>query len=421
MKCMKLAENSKWLYAENLQNLLSLLSKNGEEARVVGGAVRNSLLGKPIADIDIATTLLPEFVIKRATAAGFHAVPTGMAFGTVTVVAHGQPFEVTTLRSDIETDGRRAKVSFGRDWQVDANRRDFTINALYVDADANVYDYVDGLHDIETTTVRFIGKAEDRIKEDFLRILRFFRFFAWYGHGRPDAEALKAAAKLKQGLGRLSAERSWHEVRKLLCATDPSRALLWMRQTGVLSEILPETEKWGIDAIHSLVATERHFNWPVDPLLRLESLVPPDEERCNKLASRLKLANKDKRRLKDWARVSPITADINTSQLKIQLYHVGRQVIVDALRLNLAKARQNANMDARALEKCHHYSELLNLAENWIIPEFPVKGGDLLALGCAANHELGQKLKELEELWLKSSFQQTRAQLLKALNKTTDP
>jgi len=415
MKSIKLSRNNEWLYAENLQNLLSVLSEDGEEARVVGGAVRNSLLGKPIADIDIATTLSPDAIIRRATAAGFHAVPTGVAFGTVTVVADGQPFEVTTLRADIETDGRHAKVAFGRDWQIDANRRDFTINALYVDACANIYDYVEGLQDIETATLRFIGKAEDRIKEDYLRILRFFRFFAWYGDGRPDAEGLKAAAKLKQGLNQLSAERVWHEVKKLLCAADPSRALLWMRQTGVLAEILPETEKWGIDAIHSLVETERLFNWDIDPLLRLESLVPPDEERCNRLASRFKLTNKDKRRLKEWAKVAPVTLEMHCRQLKIQLYRIGREAIIDTLKLQLAKARQNANMSAHELEKSVHYSELLTFAESWIVPEFPVNGRDLLALGFDGNHVLGDKLQELEDLWVQSGFQQTREQLLHIL------
>src|SRR5690606_10002862 len=220
--------------------------EGGEEARIAGGAVRNALFGEPVADVDIATTTPPQETVRRAEAAGFKAVPTGFEHGTVTVVAEGRPFEVTTLRADVETDGRRARVVFGRDWQADAERRDFTINALYAEADGTVVDLVGGLADIAARRLRFIGDAEARIREDYLRILRFFRFFAWYGEGRPDAEGLKACARLKGGLSGLSAERVWAETKKLLSAPDPSRALLWMRQTGVLAASLAESEKWGI-------------------------------------------------------------------------------------------------------------------------------------------------------------------------------
>ena len=171
-----------------LQSLLAVLNADGEEARVAGGAVRNALLGQPVADVDIATTCLPQETVRRVEAAGFKAVPTGIDHGTVTVVVKGEPFEVTTLRADVDTDGRHAKVAFGRDWKVDAERRDFTINALYATADGAIVDLVGGLADIESRTLRFIGDAEARIREDYLRILRFYRFFAWYGRGRPDAE-----------------------------------------------------------------------------------------------------------------------------------------------------------------------------------------------------------------------------------------
>ncbi|RVC41275.1 CCA tRNA nucleotidyltransferase, partial [Mesorhizobium sp. M4B.F.Ca.ET.088.02.2.1] len=223
-----------------------------------------------------------------AEAAGFKTVPTGIEHGTVTAIAGGKTYEVTTLRADIETDGRRAKVSFGRDWKLDAERRDFTINALYAEADGNVVDLVGGIADIAARRLRFIGDAEARIREDYLRILRFFRFFAWYGDGRPDAEGLKACARLKDGLGQLSAERIWSELKKLLSAPDPSRALLWMRQAGVLTSVLPESEKWGIDAIHGLIRTEKDLGWAADPLLRLEAMVPPDAARMKTLAERLK-------------------------------------------------------------------------------------------------------------------------------------
>ena len=193
---MSIAGKAEWLSNKHLQRLLSVLSEDGEEARVAGGAVRNTLLGQPVTDVDIATTTLPEETARRAEAAGFKTVPTGIEHGTITVVAAGRPYEVTTLRDDIETDGRRAKVRFGRDWRRDAERRDFTINALYATADGAVVDLVGGLADLDSRTIRFIGDAEMRIREDFLRILRFFRFFAWYGAGRPDAdgaEGLRAA------------------------------------------------------------------------------------------------------------------------------------------------------------------------------------------------------------------------------------
>ena len=244
-----------WLRDADLQRLLAALSGPGEDggeaelARVVGGAIRNTILGQPVSDIDIATTCPPAVTVARATAAGFKTVPTGIEHGTVTVIANRRPFEVTTLRRDVETNGRHAVVAFGRDWQADAERRDFTINALYCEADGTVVDLVGGLADIERQTLRFIGDASARIEEDYLRILRFFRFFAWYGAGRPDGDGLRAATRLKGGLTKLSAERVWAELRKLLAAPDPSRALLWARQTGVLTLILPESERWGIDGI----------------------------------------------------------------------------------------------------------------------------------------------------------------------------
>ena len=217
-----------------LQRLLAALAQGGEEARIAGGAVRNTLLGQPVADIDIATTNLPEETIRRAEAAGFKAVPTGIEHGTITVIAGGKPYEVTTLARR-RRDRRPPRQGVVRPrLEADAERRDFTINALYAEADGTVVDLVGGIADIEARTLRFIGDPEARIREDYLRILRFFRFFAWYGDGRPDAEGLKACARLKEGLDQLSAERVWSELKKLLSAPDPSRALLWMRQAGVL-------------------------------------------------------------------------------------------------------------------------------------------------------------------------------------------
>ena len=360
---VSIAGRADWLQNPDLQRLLAALSADGDEAMVAGGAVRNALLGQDVADIDIATTTLPEETARRAEALGFKTVPTGIEHGTVTVVADGRPFEVTTLRADIETDGRRAKVRFGRDWKADAERRDFTINGLYAKADGTVVDLVGGLADLESRTLRFIGDPEARIDEDYLRILRFFRFFAWYGTGRPDAEGLKACARLKAGLDNLSPERVWTELKRLLSAPDPSRALLWMRQAGVLTRVLPESEKWGIDSIHPLTTAERDLGWQPDPLLRLASIVPPDAARMDALASRLRLSNADAERLRLWASAEQPDPKMLESGLSAKLYAGDRQAIVDRLRLALSSARGRALESNDAMIEAGGYARLLKFAE----------------------------------------------------------
>jgi len=407
-----IAGRAPWLANPYLQKLLAVLSQDGEEARIAGGAVRNALLGDPVADVDIATTNLPEETIRHASAAGFKTIPTGIEHGTITVIADGIAYEVTTLRDDVETDGRRAVVHFGRGWKHDAERRDFTINALYLTADGTVIDLVGGLADIEARRLRFIGEAETRIREDYLRILRFFRFFAWYGSGRPDADGLKACARLKDGLDQLSAERVWHELKKLLAAPDPSRALLWMRQSGVLSKVLPESEKWGIDAIHSLVSSENDLGWKPDPLLRLESIVPPDAERMKLLATRLKFSTRESDRLWNWASEAPPLAETGDLELRKRLYFGEPEGIADRLRLSLASARAKAVSDDGALKDAAGFSRQLKIAETWAKPAFPLKGSDLIALGLEAGPQLGQALRNLEKGWVDSGFVLDRQALL---------
>ena len=409
---VSIADKADWLAEKHVQRLLAVLCAEGEQARVAGGAVRNALIGQPVADVDIATTTLPPETMRRAAAAGFKVVPTGIEHGTVTVIVAGRPFEVTTLRADIETDGRHAKVSFGRDWKADAERRDFTINALYADADGAVIDLVGGLADLEARLLRFIGDPEQRIREDYLRILRFFRFFAWYGDGRPDAEGLKACARLKEGLDRLSAERVWAELKKLLSAPDPSRSLLWMRQSGVLTRVLPESEKWGIDAIHALVKTERDLGWPPDPLVRLEAIVPPDAARMKTLAERLKLSTRESNRLKEWSLSCAVEPKTTEAQLARKLYRGDRQGLVDRLHLMLASARARAVEDDKALMAAGGFSKLLAFAQKWEKPVFPIKGADLSALGAKPGPELGAVLKALENGWIESGFALSREALL---------
>ena len=403
---------SGWLAATELQALLAALSADGEEARVAGGAVRNALLGEAVADVDIATTCLPDDTITRATAAGFKTVPTGYDHGTVTVIAGGQAYEVTTLRADIETDGRHARVVFGRDWRRDAERRDFTINALYCLADGTIVDLVGGIADLESRTLRFIGDAEERIREDFLRILRFFRFFAWYGSGRPDAQGLKACARLKDGLAKLSAERIWSELKKLLEAPDPGRALLWMRQTGVLTAVLPESEKWGIDAVPALIAAERDLGWSPDPLLRLEAMVPPEPARMKAMADRLKLSNAESARLIGWAMAQAVRPETSDDALRRALYYSESQSVEDRLKLAWVSARGRAETDDAALVEAGNYVRLARVLNGWTKPAFPISGDDLIALGSKPGKSLGDVLRKLEAEWVDAGFKPQRDALL---------
>lgn len=401
-----------WFNEPRLKRVMDLLNADGGEGRVAGGAVRNALMGMPISDVDIATTLLPNDVVARAKEAGIKAVPTGIEHGTVTLVVDGRGFEVTTLRRDVETNGRHAEVAFGTDWVEDARRRDLTMNALYADKDGAVIDLVDGIADVETRTIRFIGEAEDRIREDYLRILRFFRFFAHYGSGRPDASALKAIARTKAGMAQLSAERVWQELKKLLAADDPGRALLWMRTTGVLTLVLPESEKWGIDEVPAVVETGRVFGWKPDPLLRLAAMVPPDTERLAKMAERLKMSKAEAAFFDHWTRAPEIKDDLAGTALDRMLYRYGADGILTRLRIRLAITRSKALGDIQMAETVARLSELLKRAENWKQPEFPLKGSDIIALGVAPGPQIGEILGQIENGWVERNFADGREKLL---------
>ena len=405
------AEES-WFQDPALARIFSLLNQDGEEVRVVGGAVRNALMDLPVTDTDLATTWAPAEVMARAEAEGIRAVPTGIDHGTVTLVIDGRGFEVTTLRHDAETDGRRAKVVFGSDWQIDAERRDFTINALYADQSGSIIDLVGGLADVASRTVRFIGDPDDRIAEDHLRILRYFRFFAHYGAGRPDAAALKACARARDSLVKLSAERVWKELKTLLKARDPGRALLWMRQAGVLSLVLPESEKWGIDSIGGLIATEAALGWEPDPLLRLMAMVPPDTERMRALAARLKLSSAEAERLAQWSRAPVIAPTLAITALDRLLYRHGSGPVMDRIRLSLVSARVRADADPAALTEAAGHSRHLARAEAWERPVFPVKGSDLIAQGIEPGPAMGARLAALKERWIDSNFTLDKQKLL---------
>ncbi|MBN7805930.1 CCA tRNA nucleotidyltransferase [Agrobacterium rosae] len=400
-----------WFSKPGLQRILALLNADGGEARIVGGAVRNALMGMPVGDIDMATTLPPQDVVERAKEAGIKAVPTGIEHGTVTLVLDGEGFEVTTLRRDVETDGRHAQVAFGTDWTEDAERRDLTINALYADASGEVIDLIGGLADIEKRNVRFIGDADRRIAEDYLRILRFFRFFAHYGSGRPDADGLRASARAKDKISTLSAERVWSEIKKLLAADDPSRALLWMRQSGVLTQVLPETEKWGIDAIHGLVAAEQALGWKPDALMRLAAIVPSDAERVSAMTSRLRMSKAEAKRLAQWASSPTVDPAITDAAFDRLLYRQGVEGVIMRLKLALAAARADISAGEAAMQKIARLSAILSRAEKFEKPNFPLTGADIVAAGVSPGPRVGEVLGALEEKWIEFNFSLDRAAL----------
>ena len=401
--------DAEWLAEPHLQTVLGALARDGEEARVVGGAVRNALLGLPAKDIDIATTRLPDNVIAVTEAEGYRPVPTGIEHGTVTIVTPAGPYEVTTLRTDLETDGRHAVVAFGRDWQSDAERRDLTVNALYAESDGRVVDLVGGVADLEKRLIRFIGDPDRRIEEDALRILRFFRFHAQYGAGRPDAEGLKACARHKGMLSALSAERVWSELRRLLGTPDPHRTVLWMRQTSVLTSILPESERWGIDGLGPLIAVEERLDLEPDPLLRLMAIIPLSTERVAALSERLRLSNEERDRLLEWAgaEFGEKTWTDTPAETERTLYRKGSRPYIDHALLALARSVASADDDLG--QRLH---ERIALALNWKPLTFPIKGRDLIENGAAPGPDLGRMLGRLEDEWIASGFKLDRDELL---------
>ncbi|GLQ15761.1 CCA tRNA nucleotidyltransferase [Maritalea porphyrae] len=412
---LELLRQADWLQRASVRKAFEILDGAGGQTKAVGGIVRNTLLGIGTGDVDMASKFTPNEILDRAEKAGVKAIPTGIEHGTVTLVIEGETIEVTSLRQDIKTNGRHAEVVFGGDWEDDAKRRDFTFNAMYVGPDGELLDPLNGLQDCLDREVRFIGDAKARIKEDYLRILRFYRFFAHFGSGRPEADGLRATVAMKSGLDQLSPERVWQEMKKLLSAEDPSRALLWMRTTSVLASILPEGEKWGIDAIHGVVAAEKDLNWSIDPMLRLISILPPMPDKMVALGKRLRLSNAETDQLQKWALVDGLGADMTEQDLKASIYWGDQDAIVSALQLSLASMRAKSGENLEAVEKAAGYLKLLKLAQSWNAPTFPVKGQDLIKLGHDAGPELGEKLKGLEKSWVESGFAKSVEDLLAEL------
>lgn len=386
---------AEWLAGPQLQCVLDVLEKNGGAARVVGGAVRNALLGEPISDIDIATPLLPEDVMSRARAAGLGVHPTGIDHGTVTLTADGHAFEVTTLRRDVETDGRRAVVAFASEWREDAERRDFTINALYAARDGTVFDYFGGLEDIARKRIRFIGSAEQRIREDYLRILRFFRFYAQYGHGAPDAEGLAACAALKDGIARLSAERIGVEMMKLLSAPRAAEAIVRMAEAGVLTAVFGDATY--PPRLSKLAAIESAHGFSPDAVTRLAVLALADSRRAPAVASRLRLSNSDAATLAGAAHehtaFDPATSE---DEARALLYRLGPQTYSRVALFGWAASPADPGDCARA--------HRARLPDRWCAPPLPVRGADVLALGVQPGPGVGELLRSFESWWISAGF-----------------
>ncbi len=385
-----------WLKQDRLAGLLALLNRDGEEARVVGGAVRNQLLHMPVAEIDIATTAVPQEVVRRVEAAGWKAVPTGIDHGTVTVVINSHPFEVTTLRQDVETFGRKAQVKFGRDWHADAERRDFTINALSASAGGDVFDYVGGLDDIASRRVRFIGEPAQRIAEDYLRILRFFRFHAHFAKGAPDATGLHACIVARAGLDTLSRERVRMELLKLFVAPRAAPTLTVMAESGLLGPVLGGVPYAANFA--KLVAIETAIGATPDPVRRLGALGVMVREDAERLSQRLRLSNAESERLSALDGWWLLSSSMSEQAARALLYQLGPQSFTD--RVLHAWAHADAGDIA--------WRAFADLPRRWIAPEFPLKSADFTGRGVATGPALGAAMRIAKEAWIAADFPQDR-------------
>ncbi|MBI1237050.1 MAG: CCA tRNA nucleotidyltransferase [Alphaproteobacteria bacterium] len=399
---MSLTLSPDWLHWPETQALVRAFKAAPGDVRFVGGCVRDAVLGRSAEDIDLATTHKPEQVMALLKAAGITVIPTGLKHGTVTAAINRRRFEITTLRRDTACDGRHAEVAFTDDWEADAKRRDFTMNALFLTSGGELFDYTDGAGDAKAGRVRFIGDAGERVREDYLRILRFFRFFAQYGRHAPDTQALAACRAHAEGLDQISGERIQHEMFKLLAADNPLYALCLMRDCGILARLIPETH--GMPALERLPEMEQTLRAQAEPETKLALLLPP--EQLEAVAARWKLANATREiiaRLHHWLpQMESLTGDVCAQKKTLRA-------------LGITPYTQLALMAAAGAEDAAHYADMLKLADGWSPPEFPVTGHDLLAMGKEENAELGRDLKKLEALWEESDYKLSRGELLKLL------
>lgn len=396
-----------WLKSSSIQKVFEAIEQGGDQARAVGGAIRNTLLGEPVSDIDIATTARPDHVVERAESAGLKAIPTGIDHGTITVISKGMPYEVTTLREDVETFGRQAKVAFGSSWVEDARRRDFTMNAIYADRYGEIHDPLDGLKDCLDRRVRFIGEATERIREDYLRILRFFRIHAAYGRGTPDETGLSACIREREGLRHLSAERIGMEMKKLVAAPAAADAVSLMEDSGLL-----EITTGGVSRIadyRALRGLDAFADETRSPELAFAVLSGFVDEDLDRLADRFRLSNAERKlmhgALAAATEIDRLSLPYPTRKL---LYRFGRKAVVDGILWVWALARARTGHEPDELP----YQAALKECRQAEVPVFPLKGADLIRAGHKPGPQLGKTLSGLEETWIDTGFLLDAAALL---------
>lgn len=391
-----------WLAWPGVREVFAVLGVQGFAIRAVGGAVRDALLSRRVSEVDFATTARPETVMELARDAGLKVIPTGLDHGTLTLIAGGRPFEVTTLRKDVETDGRRAKVAFTDDWLADASRRDFTINALYADANGTLHDPLGVIGDIEARHIRFIGDPRARIREDYLRILRFFRFHAELGGKEFDARALRACVEQRGGLDSLSPERVHGELMRLLCADGAVRALRKMFDYGLLVQLLAGVAYLG--RLEKLIAIEAHLAMAPDAVLRLAALSVAGAEDAARLARRLRLPNADTKRLEQVSAYHGPGVDMDDARLRARLYAMDRAGCRDTALMAWAASREGPdNSD---------WHDLMTRIGEQPVPKFPLQGADIVEMGVPQGPAVGEILGETEAHWIAGDFAATRTQLL---------
>ena len=392
-----------WMTANETVDVLEALGRDGGTARFVGGCVRDAILGRAVHDIDIATETPPETVMNRLRSANIKAVPTGIDHGTITAVTPERHFEITTLRHDVETFGRHARVAFIDDWAADAERRDFTMNALFCDRDGTLYDPTGGLDDIRAGRVRFVGEATARITEDVLRLLRFFRFHAWYGRGAPDADALTACRAMADKLPTLSAERVWAELRRILLAPDPAAALDLMADNGVLDHVLPEARSR--PRLARLSAIETRLGLDADAILRLIAVIAIDGKAAPDLARRLRMSNKENARVAaNLDQAEAVAPGLDDRASRRALYALGADLFRDRVLIGWA---EDDDDDA--------WPDAWRASAAWRRPVFPLKGADAIALGIPKGPAIGGALSRVEDWWIDADFRPDRAACLARL------
>lgn len=395
--------------------LFNVMTAGGASLRFVGGCVRDAVLGRDVRDIDLATDAEPARVIELLGEKKIRAVPTGADHGTITAIPDQRPFEITTLRQDVETDGRHAEVKFTKDWAVDAARRDFTINALSADADGTVYDYVDGLTDLRAGRVRFIGAAEDRIAEDYLRILRFFRFHATYATTPPDAEALQACREASGGVEKLSGERVWQELSRILVIGEPMQVFALMEEARILRLLFPVGRS--TSRLQALAALEGMVRQSPEPIRRLTALIQPDRQEASQIATRLRLSRAETSRLDNLsASRGESRAGMPELALRRSLYTLGVDLFQDLILLDWAD--QIAREPSVAAGNIQDWKETWDAAHDWTPPEFPLTGQDIIAAGVEEGPDVGDILEDIEDWWIEQAFRPDREGCLERLRMT---